>query len=152
MRARFTYLAASILGHLQQVDAERSHRAADQALAQQVSAVKAYQRERFSRTHADLLAHPRYAAAARFFLDDLYGPQDFAERDAQFARIVPALVRLFPHEVVATVESLAELHALSESLDSAMARRRRNQRATTVWLGSDAPVQTPPPTSRPNAR
>ena len=36
-------------------------------------------------------------------------------------------------------------------IDSAMARRRRNQRATAVCEGSDAPVQTPPPTSMPNA-
>lgn len=119
-------LAASILGHLQRVEAERESRAADAVLAAKVMALKAYQRDRFSRTHADLLAHPRYAAAARFFLDDLYGPQDFAERDAQFARIVPALVRLFPHEVVTTVDALAELHALSESLDSAMGREIRS--------------------------
>ncbi|WP_374567691.1 hypothetical protein [Ideonella sp.] len=115
-------LAASILGHLQQVESERMARAAEPVWAARVRALKAYQRERFSRSHADLLAHARYGAAARFFLDDLYGPQDFAERDAQFARIVPALVRLFPSEVVTTVDALAELHALSESLDSAMAR------------------------------
>jgi hypothetical protein len=115
-------LAASILGHLQQVQAERAARIAEPAWAARVRALKTYQRDRFARSHADLLAHARYAAAARFFLDDLYGPQDFAERDAQFARIVPALVRLFPSEVVVTVDALAELHALSESLDSAMAR------------------------------
>lgn len=115
-------LAGSILGHLQQVEGERRARGAEPALAARAKALKAYQRDRFARTHADLLAHPRYAAAARFFLDDLYGPQDFAERDAQFARIVPALVRLFPHEVVTTVDALAELHALSETLDSAMSR------------------------------
>lgn len=117
-----TTLAASILGHLQQVETERRARATEPAWSARVRALKAYQRERFSRSHADLLAHTRYGAAARFFLDDLYGPQDFAERDAQFARIVPPLVRLFPSEVVTTVDALAELHALSESLDSAMAR------------------------------
>jgi len=114
--------AASILGHLQRVEAERRARAAEPAWAARVAALKAYQRERFARSHADLLADARHAAAARFFLDDLYGPQDFAERDAQFARIVPALVRLFPAEVLATVDALAELHALSESLDSQMSR------------------------------
>jgi len=113
---------ASILAHLRQVQAERAARAAEPDWAARVAALKAYQHARFARTHADLLADPRHAAAARFFLDDLYGPQDFAERDAQFARIVPALVRLFPAEVVATVDSLAALHALSESLDSQMAR------------------------------
>jgi hypothetical protein len=117
-----TPLANRILAHLQQVQAERAARAAEPAWGARVLAVKAYQRERFARTHADLLAQPRYADAARFFLDDLYGPQDFAERDAQFARIVPALVRLFPTDIVVTVESLAVLHALSESLDSAMGR------------------------------
>jgi hypothetical protein len=55
-------------------------------------------------------------------LNDLYGPHDFAERDGQFARIVPALVRLFPADIVRTVAALAELHALSEQLDGEMAR------------------------------
>jgi hypothetical protein len=71
--------------------------------------------------YADLMASPRYRDAARFFLDDLYGPFDFAQRDRQFARVVPGLVRLFPHEVVQTVCALGELHALSEQFDTAMA-------------------------------
>ena len=116
-------LAARILAHLEAVQAVRSARAVAPAHAARVIAVKAYQQVRFARSHADLLAHVRYAAAANFFLEDLYGPQDFAERDAQFVRIVPALVRLFPQDIVATVESLAALHALSESLDDGMARR-----------------------------
>jgi len=53
----------------------------------------------------------------------LYGPRDYTRRDSQFARVVPALVRLFPDELVQTVERLGELHALSEVLDTAMARQ-----------------------------
>jgi hypothetical protein len=60
--------------------------------------------------------------AARFFLDDIYGPRDFSDRDAQFARVVPALVRLFPRDTVHAIVNLVELHALSERLDSAMGR------------------------------
>ena len=114
-------VAASILAHLMAVDAERQRRCQDAGLAHKVNALKAWQQARFAATHEDLLRDARYGPAARFFLDDLYGPQDFAQRDAQFARIVPALVRLFPAEVVETVEALAALHALSESLDSQMA-------------------------------
>jgi hypothetical protein len=113
---------AAILSYLATVEAERAERAADPALAARVDAVKRYQQRRFEMGYADLLAHPRYAGAARFFLDELYGPSDFTQRDAQFARIVPALVRLFPADVVDTVRTLAELHALSERLDSEMAR------------------------------
>ena len=70
---------------------------------------------------ADMLASPKYGKAARFFLEDLYGPHDFSQRDGEFARVVPALVRLFPQEILATVEALAALHSLSERLDGAMA-------------------------------
>jgi hypothetical protein len=111
----------SILDNLQVVAGERQRRRADAGLDDRVHALKRYQHLRFQSTYADLLAQPRYASATRFFLNDLYGPRDFTERDAQFARIVPALVRLFPHAIVQTVRTLSELHALSETLDTRMA-------------------------------
>ena len=112
--------AATILAHLKTVDDERAQRSARCGLAAKVVSLKAYQQRRFSHTYADLLNTQRYGAASRFFLGELYGPTDFTQRDAQFARVVPALVRLFPSEIVETVASLAALHALSESLDTAM--------------------------------
>ena len=112
----------AILELLCQVDEQRALRAADAALAERVREVKHYQHERFQHTYADLLAVPRYANATRFFLEELYGPADFTRRDTQFKRVVPALVRLFPQEVVLTVQTLGELHALSETLDTAMGR------------------------------
>jgi hypothetical protein len=113
---------AAIQKDLAAVNAERQLRANDAAWAARVEAVKRYQQRRFELTYADLLIHPRYAGASNFFLNELYGPSDFTQRDAQFARIVPALVRLFPAEVVGTVRALAALHALSEQLDSRMGR------------------------------
>lgn len=111
-----------ILDQLATVASLQRARELDAAHAARVTAIKSYQARRFERTYADLLSNPRYRAAARFFLDELYGPQEFGARDAQFARIVPALVRLFPDEIVGTVATLARLHALSESLDDEMAR------------------------------
>lgn len=113
--------AESLLKELRAVDAERARRAADPELDARVQALKAWQQRRFAHTYADLLASPRYAAATRFFLDELYGPGDYRQRDAQFARVIPTLTRLFPAEVVDTVAKLARLHALSERLDTAMA-------------------------------
>lgn len=115
-------LANRITEHLGTVAHLRAQRDADPALAQRVQALKTYQAARFARSYADLLAHPRYGAAARFFLDELYGPQEFSRRDAQFERVVPALVRLFPAEIVATVEQLGQLHALTEALDDGAAQ------------------------------
>ena len=112
--------AKAIVKLLDQVDAQRARRGADPELAARVLAVKDYQHQRFQHTYADLLAQPRYAGATQFFLEELYGPDDFTRRDAQFRRVVGALVRLFPQEVVLTVHTLGELHALSEVLDSEM--------------------------------
>jgi hypothetical protein len=109
-----------ILVHLQSVADERAARAAEPGLQARVLAVKAYQQARFRRGYADLLRDTRYREAATFFLEELYGPGDFSERDTQFARIVPAMVRMFSDDIIATVEALAGLHALSERLDSRM--------------------------------
>ena len=114
--------ATEILTNLQLVSGERQARAADAGLGLRVRLVKAYQHLRFQHTYADLLQQPRWAKAARFFLDDLYGPSDFSARDEQFARVVPGLVRLFPRDIVKTVLALSRLHSLSESLDTAMGR------------------------------
>lgn len=129
--------ARDILDHLAAVERLRAERSANLALADRVTRLKSYQAQRFARTYTDMLQNPRYQAAARFFLDELYGPQEFGARDAQFARVVPALVRLFPEDIVRTVASLAALHALSESLDKDMALQMGDaamDRATYVRL------------------
>jgi hypothetical protein len=114
-------MIGDILQCLEAVERERHARDSDPALMRRVTAVKRYQQSRFARTYADLLAADRYRQAARFFLDDLYGPMDFRQRDQQFARIVPKIATMFPAEVTATVLDLARLHATSEALDSQMA-------------------------------
>lgn len=84
--------------------------------------LKRFQARRFAGTYADLLASAAYGPAARFFLEELYSDRDYSDRDAQFARIATAVEKLFPKDVAATAGALARLHALTESLDHAMAR------------------------------
>jgi hypothetical protein len=91
------------------------------ALGVAVGQVKGVQSRRFAGTYADLLAGGAFAAPARFFMTELYSDKDFAERDAQFARIAGAIEKFFPAQVVDTAVTLAELHALTEELDQAMA-------------------------------
>jgi hypothetical protein len=113
-------LAEPILADLRQVDAERTKRATTPGLVAKVDAIKRYQQRRFSLSYEQLLASDRYGPAARFFLEELYGPRDFSDRDAQFAKVVPSIVRFFPQSVLETVAALARLHALSERLDTTM--------------------------------
>ena len=113
--------AAAIRDRLQAVEDERQRRAAAPELQARVVALKAFQQRRFAHTYADLLLSARYGAAARYFLEELYGPKDFTSRDQQFGRIAPAIVRVFPAGLAETIVTLAELHALSEALDTSMA-------------------------------
>jgi hypothetical protein len=90
------------------------------ALSGAVREVKRVQATRFAGTYSDLLVHGPYGPAARFFLEELYSDKDYAERDAQFARIAGAIEKVFPEQVARTAVTLAELHALTEELDQAM--------------------------------
>lgn len=116
-------IADVIRDRLRAVEAERKARGAEDGLSAKVLAVKEYQQQRFRHTYADLLDDRRYGPACRFFLDELYGPRDFQHRDAQFLRVISALVRLFPTDIIDTVAMLTELHDLSERLDTLMGRQ-----------------------------
>jgi hypothetical protein len=124
--------SAAILAQLKVVDAERERRSADPVLSAKVVALKAFQQRRFSKTYADLLATARYGAASRFFLDELYGPTDFTRRDKQFARVVPGMALFFPNEIVQTVSTLGELHALSETFDTTLGALLEDERITAA--------------------
>lgn len=124
--------AAHIRMALERVTALRAAQAGDTALAAAVAQVKQTQSRRFAGSYADLLASPTYRPAAKFFLEELYGEQDYSERDAQFARIAGALQKLFPQQVTATALMLAQLHASTETLDHAMGQAWLEHKNTTT--------------------
>jgi hypothetical protein len=113
--------ATTIVSRLTRVRDLRREREAEPGLGARVRAVKQFQHARFARDYAALLVNPRYSDAARFFLDELYGPTDFAARDAEFERVIPWMARVLPDEVLRTIADLIELHSLSEELDQQMA-------------------------------
>ncbi|MGS5089134.1 FFLEELY motif protein [Hydrogenophaga sp. A37] len=114
------HAAEHIRAHLARV-AELRTLAEGNGLASAVHAVKQLQARRFRATYLDFMDDPRRVPATRFFLEELYGEHDFAERDAQFARIAGALERVFPPALTALAVDLAEMHALTETLDHQMA-------------------------------
>jgi hypothetical protein len=106
--------------HLERVSRLRAQAQAE-GLQGAVEDIKHLQARRFRGTYADFLEHPRYAPATFFFLNELYGVHDFAQRDAQFSRIAGALERLFPDAVAQLAVDLSETHALTEVLDHQLA-------------------------------
>lgn len=116
-------IAATLRRELQTVMAQRQAGKASIATHAARCALKRFQSARMAGTHADLLAAPDSSAAARFFLNDLYGANDMTQRDADIERIIPVMEKLLPAQALATIAEAVVLDALSESLDAAMASR-----------------------------
>jgi hypothetical protein len=92
-------------------------------VAHRLRELRAWQAARLARTYADLRRDPLAADAVRFFLSDVYGPQDPARRDQELARAWRLLKRALPPRMLQVLFLAMELDVLSAELDLAMARR-----------------------------
>ncbi len=112
--------AEALRRHLKSAKGLRQQTNNDAAAARNRLHLRKWQAGRLARTHADLLASPRFGQAAQFFLSDLYGPKDFSIRDEEVERVLPLLIKMLPGSALRTIVLAVELDALSEELDSAM--------------------------------
>ena len=115
-------LVEKLAQQLKLVSAERQAAKAEPGLLAARVALKRYQSGRLGDTHADLLANPNTHAAATFFLEELYGAHDLSQRDIDLERIIPTLQKMLSYESLHTITEAIVLDALSERLDTAMAR------------------------------
>lgn len=109
--------AAELLVQLRRQQ-EFSHRpVAEGGLSPQLALLRAWQSQRLATTHADLLASPRYGKACRFFLEDIYAPKDFSQRNHDIVRIHDFMRRFLPAGVLHTLTETIALNNLTETLD-----------------------------------
>jgi hypothetical protein len=97
--------------------------ARDAALNSRIKALRGWQAQRLAMTYADLRRDPRYRPAVEFFLQELYGPQDFGARERAFERAWRRLRRTLPPMLLEVLAAVAELQALTAELDLAVALR-----------------------------
>lgn len=97
----------------------RALRASD-PLREQIDALGLWQGERLKQTHSDLYGSPLYRQGLDFLLEDLYCPRAFTQRDEDFERVFPTLVRLLPESALQIVANLVELNLLTQQLDRQM--------------------------------
>ncbi len=95
------------------IDDARNHDA-------RLKALQFWQAQRLATDYAQLRTVKKNRPACDFFLNELYGDQDFSRRDQDVERIYPIMVKLLPGQVLLTVARAVELNALSHELDLAM--------------------------------
>ena len=91
-----------------------------------IAYLSAWQSLRLSRTHADMLADVRFSAGCRFFLEDIYAPKDFSQRDYDGHRIYDFMNRFLPQATLAPLAMALEVNSLTQQLDLALAEAMRD--------------------------
>ncbi|MCC6191438.1 MAG: hypothetical protein IT318_20635 [Anaerolineales bacterium] len=109
------------LGLLTELRNFRRQKVTGSGLDPRLASLRQWQSARLARSYADLLAHPRFAPAARFFLDDIYSPRDFSQRDHDLLQLHDFMRRFVPPAMFQPLTLTVKLHALTERLDRALA-------------------------------
>jgi hypothetical protein len=109
-------ILALIIKHLQHCDEQREQARAS-GLLPQVLKLQAWQCKRLLVSHSDMMEQKRFQAAMQFFVDELYGPKDFSQRDQEVAKVVPKMAKLLPDQALRSLESALHLNDLSMQLD-----------------------------------
>lgn len=91
-----------------------------------MACLSAWQSLRLSRTHADMLNDVRFSAGCRFFLEDIYAPKDFSQRDYDGHRIYNFMNRFLPEATLAPLAMALEVNSLTQQLDLALAEAMRD--------------------------
>lgn len=84
---------------------------------EQLVALKEWQCNRLLASHYNLWEVKRFQPAITFFIDELYGPKDFTQRDEDIAKVIPKMEKWLPEKALHSLEIAIHLNSLSQDLD-----------------------------------
>ena len=84
---------------------------------EELAALRRWQSDRLRKTYADFLTDPNYRSACEFFLDELYAPKDFSQRDRDTERLYDILSRYLPETALSLLLGAITLNQLTNQLD-----------------------------------
>lgn len=87
-----------------------------------IRAVQDWQCKRLLVSHQEMYQQKRFRPAVEFFINELYGPKDFSQRDQDIARIVPKMSKFLPEKALQSLASALHLNTLSFELDFDLAK------------------------------
>jgi hypothetical protein len=108
-----------IIEHLQQTE-KMQEQIAQENMSQGIRQLQSWQTKRLLLTHDDLWTSKQFKPAMQFFIDEIYGPKDFSQRDSELARVVPKMAKLLPNKALVSLEAALNLNVLSLAMDIAL--------------------------------
>ena len=91
-------------------------------LRNRVNSLRSWQCDRLLISYDELYQQKKYRPAMDFFTDELYGPNDFSERDEDIKKVLPLMETVLSKETLATFELALKLNTLSYQLDFDLVR------------------------------
>jgi hypothetical protein len=88
-----------------------------------IRAVQAWQCKRLLASHQQMYQQKHFKPGVEFFINELYGPNDFSQRDQDIARIVPKMSKFLPEKALQSLASALHLNTLSFELDFDLAKK-----------------------------
>jgi len=79
--------------------------------------LREFQVERLKTTYEDLLDDPETHGVMAFFLDEIYAPKDFAQRDHDAEHLYTQFENLLPSEPLKLLEDVIQVNKQSQALD-----------------------------------
>lgn len=92
-------------------------------LMSSIRSVQTWQCKRLLVSHQEMYQQKRFKPAVEFFINELYGPNDFSQRDQDIARIVPKMSKFLPEKALQSLASALHLNTLSFELDFDLAKQ-----------------------------
>ncbi len=117
-----------LIGNLEKVKREELTTA---QLDANVALLRAWQAQRLAHTYQDLLDDARYCPACEFFLEDIYGPRDFSQRDHDIEQVYTFTRRFVPDAMLRPVALTVELHQMTQALDHELLKVLMDQLGVT---------------------
>ena len=114
-------MAQDIIKHIHRVNALRDL-AQRMDIMPTIHQLQQWQCERLLASHDDLANQARYQKVMQFFVEELYGPKDFSQRDADLVRAIPKLAKVLPDKAMNAMNDALALNTLSFDLDMQMAQ------------------------------
>lgn len=116
----------NIIRHLQHGE-KLQHKTQALGLTEALRELQSWQTKRLLITYDDMWQSRRFRPAMQFFIEELYGPKDFSQRDQDIARVVPKMAKLLPEQALKSLEAALRLNSLSHEMDLLLTENLQKQ-------------------------
>lgn len=116
---------SAIIDYLIENQAQEEHIDA-MRLRERINQLRDWQCRRLLHTYESLHQQKRFAPAIEFFTTELYGPNDFSQRDADLKKAAPLMEAALSDKTIGTFILAVKLNTLSFKLDIALVQQIGN--------------------------